>query len=112
MNEGKNLVKEFLTLKWAYWAHIIKKAIKKEGIKAKLGNQILMIKTVDIEILAAPTRLLIIIDNPKCLNSSTMLSNLTTQTIKIEIAIIILKSVIIFSILQFSYFFQNPEPPE
>mgnify|MGYP004141407319 FL=1 len=83
--------------------------MKKEGIIAKTGNQILIIKTVDIDILAAPTRLLIIFDKPKCLNSSTILSNLTTQTIKIEMAIIILKSVIIFSILQFSYFFQNPE---
>ena len=82
---------------------------KKNSITAKSGNQILMIKTVDIDILAAPTRLLIIFDKPKCLNSSTILSNLTTQTIKIEMAIVILKSVIIFSILQFSYFFQNPE---
>ena len=80
IREGRCLIKELFILKWKYWAAIMSRPIRTDGIRTNDEYQIPITSNVDKEILDAPTKLRVKSLNPNCLNSLTTLSNLKIQT--------------------------------
>ena len=87
-NDGKCFINGFFILKCAIWAQIIKNAINDAGIRTNEGNHIPTTRSVDNEILVAPTRLRVKSDNPNCLNSFTIFSKRNIQTVDTDMATI------------------------
>ena len=80
INDGSNLEKGFLILRWDNWAQNIKKAIDIEPKRTKSLYQIPANSKTDDEILKAPTKFLSRSEYPNSLNSFTTLSYLKVQT--------------------------------
>ena len=95
---GRYLGKGLRTLKWAYKAQTIKKAIPEADIRISFGYQIPATNSVAKDIFAAPTALRIKVDKPKCSNSWMILSKRNTHTMTIDAAIITWEAVISNSI--------------
>lgn len=74
----------FLTLKWKYWATIIKKPIAAAERTTYSSCQMLTTSKVANMIFDAPTMVRIKSLNSYCLNSLTILSNLNTQTNRMD----------------------------
>ena len=80
IRDGRCLIKGFFTLKWKYWAAIMKRPIRIDGIKINDECQIPTTINVANEILDAPTKLRIKSLSLNSLNSLRTLWNLKIHT--------------------------------
>ena len=80
IRDGKCLINELLILKWKYWAPIINRPIRMEGIRTNEEYQIPTISNVAKDIFVAPTIFRVKSLNPNCSNSFKTLWNLKVQT--------------------------------
>lgn len=98
VSDGKYLINGFLILKWKYWALIINRPIRIDGIRTNDGYQIPTISNVAKDIFVVPTIFLVKSLNPNCANSFKTLWNLKVHTNTTDIETIICDNTINFSI--------------